>query len=211
MIYTYLGALLFGSVLILTSLIFGGDDSDMDKDFDKDIEFDKDLSFDKDVDFDGDMDGDGGDMDGPAWLPFLSLRFWTFALGSFGLTGTILTVLNPESVMSTAVVSTVLGLVLGYAIAWAFQKLKKSNVTVETSSIALKNKEGEVTIPISAGGRGKIRVKTDLQIHDLIAVTQDSKTITPGEKVIIVSISDGIANVTTLSNHKKPRAQKELE
>ena len=182
----------------------------MDKDFDKDIEFDKDVSFDKDVDFDGDLDGEGGDMDGPAWLPFLSLRFWTFALGSFGLTGTILTLLGSSSV-ATAVVSTVLGLVLGYVIAWAFQKLKKSNVTVETSSIALKNKEGEVTIPISVGGRGKIRVKTDLQIHDLIAVTQDANTITPGEKVIIVSVKDGVANVTTLSNHKKPRAQKELE
>jgi membrane protein implicated in regulation of membrane protease activity len=204
----YLGSLLFGSVLILTSLIFGGDDSDMDKDFDKDIGFDKDLSFDKDVDFDG--DAADGDTDGPAWLPFLSLRFWTFALGSFGLTGTILTFLGSAAV-TTAVVSSGMGLVLGYFIAFAFQKLKKSNITSDTSSVALKNQVGSVLLDIEPNSRGKIRVHASNQIHDLMAITQDSKPIEAGEKIIIVSVKDGIANVTTLSNHQKPRPQKEIE
>jgi hypothetical protein len=195
----YLGAFLFGAVLILTSLFFGGDEGDMDKDFDKDI------------DFDGDIDGDAdGSMDGPAWLPFLSLRFWTFALGTFGMTGSILSFLEAEA-LSTALVSIFVGLFLGYFISLGFQKLKRSNVTVETSSETLKNLEGSVLLPIKEDGKGKIRVKANNQIIDLIAITQDTRPITRGQKVIIVSVSNGVANVTTLPNNHKNRAQKEIE
>ena len=197
----YLGALLFGSVLILSSLFFGGDEGDMDKDFDKDI------------DFDGELDG-GGDgsaaMDGPAWLPFLSLRFWTFALGSFGMNGSILSYLEVDP-FTTAISSIFVGVFLGYCISLAFHKLKRSNITVETSSVSLKNLEGSVLLPINEDGRGKIRVSANNEIIDLVAITQDSKPIERGQKVIIVSVNDGIANVTTLPNNHKNRAQKELE
>ena len=77
----YLSALVFGGILILFSIVLGGD-SDKSIEADKDLSLDKDFDFgdvdvDADVDADADADGDAshGDVDS-TWLPFS--EFWTF-------------------------------------------------------------------------------------------------------------------------------------
>ena len=79
--YLYIGALVFGGVLLGSSILLGShDDADVDG---------GDLDVDKDIDFDGDTDIDlDGDI-GIFWI-FRSLRFWTFFLAFFGLTGVLL-------------------------------------------------------------------------------------------------------------------------
>ena len=129
------------------------------------------------------------------------------------MTGTILESLgsvNPNAPLAT---SLVLGLVLGYSIAWGFQKLKKSNITVETSSSSLKQQMGTALLSIGEDKRGKVRLLVDNQAIDMIAITQDNSPIQIGEKIIVVSVKDGVANVTRLSHqlqHQKP-PQKETE
>lgn len=199
MISFYIGAFGFGALFILTSIIFGGSDSDFDKDIEIDLDGDVDIELDGDVDIELHGDHDVH-LDAEAWLPFLSLRFWTFAFFSLGMSGTILTLLNGDSNKTvTFVISLFLGLTLGYGISWIFQKLKKDSVTASTDAKSFELQEGMVQLAIRPHSQGKIRLKIDNQIVDLRAITQDKTEIPMGSKVIIVSVENGVANVTKLS------------
>ena len=107
MLPIYLGSLVVGGLRVAVSLIFGGDDADADADadFDLDADTDVDLDLDADADVDLDLDADADvdlDVDHDSsiadlvqhgvegthdamWLPFLSLRFWTFSLASWSV------------------------------------------------------------------------------------------------------------------------------
>ena len=82
-----------GGVLIVASIVLGDTDTDVDLDVDADVDLD--------VGLDGDQDAlivlkDPGDAvaDAGIWLPFFSLRFWTFALAGFGASGLLLHLLG---------------------------------------------------------------------------------------------------------------------
>lgn len=222
MLSLYLGAFGFGAIFILTSIIFGGNESDFDKDIDLDvngdidvnIDVDANLDADLDVNIDGDFDKnidlnvDHSSLDMEAWLPFLSLRFWTFAFFAFGMSGTILTLLGDGSGETiTLIISAILGLTLGYGIAWIFQKLKKDSITASTETKSFEQQEGIVQLAIRPQGQGKIRLKIDNQVVDIRAITQDSEDIPIGSKVIIVSVQDGVANVTRLGQPSQKSSQ----
>ena len=109
------------AMLIAASVLMGGErlGVDVDADVDADLDVDVDVDIDIDVDADADLDIDGGidkDVDVGAWLPFLSGRFWTFGLASFGLMGTLLT-LEGFGTAVAAPSSSVLGLVVGWTAA----------------------------------------------------------------------------------------------
>ncbi len=218
MLSLYLGAFGFGALFILTSIIFGGSESDFDKDIDLDMDGDIDVDVDMDVDGDIDVDGDfdkdidlsadHGGLDMEAWLPFLSLRFWTFAFFSFGMSGSILTFLgNGFGETITFIISLILGLTLGYGISWTFQKLKKDSVTASTETKSFEQHEGTVQLTIRPNSQGKIRLRVDNQIVDIRAITQDLQEIPIGSKVIVVSVEDGVANVTRLSRSSTTSSQ----
>ena len=221
MLSLYLGAFGFGALFILTSIIFGGNESDFDKDIDVDmdgdidVDVDVDADIDVDIDIDGDLDKDielsadhGSGLDMEAWLPFLSLRFWTFAFFSFGMSGSILTFLgNGFGETITFIISVLLGLTLGYGISWTFQKLKRDSVTASTETKSFEQQEGLVQLTIRPNSQGKIRLRVDNQIVDIRAITQDSQEIPIGAKVIVVSVEDGVANVTRLSHPSTNSAQ----
>lgn len=203
MLPLYLGALALGGVLIAASVLMGGgsdSDVDVDADVDVDVDVDVDADIDVDVDADADLDIDGGmdkDVDVGAWLPFLSVRFWTFGLASFGLMGTLLT-LEGFGTAVAAPSSSVLGLVVGWTAAWAFRKLKASSVSGDTGLRDVGGSEGEVLLPVGPGKRGKIRAMVGGQWVDLIAETGDGDLIQRKEKVLVVAVTDGVAQVTRL-------------
>ena len=222
MLSIYIGAFGFGALFILTSIIFGGNESDFDKDIDVDMDGDIDVDIDVDVDADvevdigGDFDkdielqGDASGLDMEAWLPFLSLRFWTFAFFSFGMSGTLLTFLagnDGTGETITLIISLILGLSLGYGISWTFQKLKRDSVTASTETKSFEQQEGVVQLAIRPQGQGKVRLRIDNQVVDIRAITQDSEEIPIGSKVIIVSVKDGVANVTRLGKPSTSAAQ----
>ena len=132
----YLGSLILGGVLILASIVLGGGDDDFDKDLGLDKDFDLNIDGAGDIDANADMDAATGELDGEVWLLFLSMRFWTFALACFGMSGTIMDFLGTSPIVS-APISAIAGIVLGWGIAYVFHRLKKDTVSSNTSSKSL--------------------------------------------------------------------------
>ncbi|MEC8277252.1 MAG: NfeD family protein [Myxococcota bacterium] len=211
----YIGAFLLGGILIMASIVLGGGNDD----FDKDISLDKDFDFNADADFDADIEADGaidadlsaatGDLDGEGWLPFLSMRFWTFALACFGMSGTFMNALGTSDLIS-APISAVTGIGLGWMIAYAFHRLKTDTVSSNTSTTSLVNQEGKALLPISKEQRGKVRLSLGTEILDLEAITNDPMPIERGEKIIIVSVKGGTAVISSMIPLSQKKRDAEL-
>ena len=137
------------------------------------------------------------------WLPFLSLRFWTFFLAAFGATGVLLWLASVHDAIGL-VVALGNGFALGWAIAWVFEQLKVKPVSGMTSTRALIGLEAEVLLSVRPGGRGKIVVQTVSERIELAARTQDPRALEVGTRVLVASIADGVADVTAASPHAIP-------
>ena len=203
----YIGALVLGGALIGASIVLGAGDADLDSDLDLDVDGDVDLDVDVDADVDVDLDADvdadadgdfDKDVDAGTWLPFLSLRFWTFALMSFGLTGTLAQLLldlaQPVEVGASAAV----GLGIGWFAAWSFRRLKQATVTGRTQLTGLGGTEATVLLPVGPGKVGKVRALVDGHAVDLLARTVDDALLPRKERVLVVRIQDGVAVVTAM-------------
>ena len=211
MLPVYLGALALGGLLILASILLGGKDldgnaggevgGDADHDLDHDVDHDLDGDAEADVDKDLDLHAQAVDAGG-AWMPFLSLRFWTFALACFGATGSLLELLG-FSTLLTAPTAVAMGLGLGWGIAWAFHRLKKDHVSGNVGLKSLAGREGRLLLAVGPDKPGKVRVQVDGQDVDLVARTQDEHRLELKEQVLIVQIVDGVAEVTSIASHKR--------
>lgn len=182
----YLGSLLFGAILILSSIFMGDGDGHGDG------------GLDKDVDFHVDGDHDGG-ADAFGWLPILSLRFWTFFLGSFGLSGVMLSLLG-TSQTTTLIAAIIMGIVIAYPAALLFQKLKSNTVTTNTTSTAYKQEIAKTLLPMQPNGQGKIRLSYQGELIDLIATNSSEEEISPNSEVMIMEMKDGVATVVPLQH-----------
>jgi len=177
---------------------------DVDHDLDLDGDVDHDLDLDGDVDHDGALEEVGQDAADVMWLPFLSLRFWTYAFMSFGLTGTILHLI----VGITAIVlpiALVTGLTIGTGAAWIFRKLKTETVSAEVGLHPYVGSEARVLLEISKDRPGKIIIDSLAGSVELMAVTGDDKPIPRGSRVLIADIQDGRADVTSLLAPRPPQ------
>lgn len=219
MLPVYLGSLALGGVLIAASIFLGDADHDADADADADLDLDADADVDVDVaidadadldaDLDGDLDAGGGGLDkdidlvghaaeaGGTWLPFLSLRFWTFALATFGGAGAILDVIGFSDWVS-APASALTGFGVGWAVAAMFRRLKQERVTGDVGLRQLTGQEGKLLLPVAPGKIGKVRVLVGGQDVDLIARSGDGVRLEPRQRVLVVAVHDGVAEVTAL-------------
>lgn len=204
MLALYLAALGFGTTMILVSLLLGGGDKDFDKDLhvDKDLQLDKDLHVGEDLDHDGQLDKAGPDQavdkvgGFSAWW-LLSLRFWTFGLATFGLTGTLLSFL-PVPEMLTTVVATSTGLGLGFGAARLFRYLNRDEVSGDTEFGRFAGEEARVMVAIRAESPGKIAISSLSGRVEMLATTRDPDPIEAGSTVIVAAVTGGVADVSRL-------------
>jgi hypothetical protein len=189
MLALYLAALGFGCSLIVVSLLLGAGET---KDFDKDLAVDKGI----DLHAAGPTDQAGHDVPS-VWTPFLSMRFWTFGAASFGLAGTMASLLGlPEMlVLAVAVVS---GGTLGTGAAWFFRALKRDSVSGDTSFDRFAGEEAKVVVGIRGHQHGKIVVHTLAGRVEMPATTRDERPIAAGSTVIVASVHNGVADVSRL-------------
>jgi membrane protein implicated in regulation of membrane protease activity len=127
---------------------------------------------------------------------FLSLRFWTFAITSFGLSGTLMHVLGVSPVISLPS-SLLAGFGIGLAVATLFRLANKRQVGTIADVKSLLGREGAVLLAIAQDKPGKIRVTHDGQSLDLVARTRDNRRFERGERVLVVDMSAGEATITS--------------
>ncbi len=198
MLPLYLGSLALGGVLIIASVAFGDADTDTDVDFDGDFDADAEMEIGLDPDHDAlSVLADPSDavVDAGTWLPFFSLRFWTFALAAFGASGSLLHVLGVTGLLS-AVVSVVLGGGIGTGAAWTFRQLQLTQVGGNVGMQDVRGTEATVLLTVGPEKMGKVRILIDGQHVDLPARTQCEDTMNRDEKALVVSVEDGVAQVT---------------
>lgn len=223
MLGLYLGSLAFGGILIGLSIFLGGGEHDFDKDLelgvdgDFDADLDADLDADFDVDADVDMDADvGGQLDiakdfdlemkgdaAAVWLPFLSMRFWTFGSAAFGFTGAVLHFMVPWTLALGFALAGLVG--VGSGAAYLFRYLKQDTISAETGLRRFVGREAEVVLSVRPGGVGKVVIRAAEGDIELVARTRDERPLERGSTVLIANVKDGTADVTSLPNHPDVR------
>jgi len=197
----YLGALIFGGVLLGSSILLGGQD-DADLDLDGDVDFDVDADVDLDVDADADVDKDlpiGGD----SFLWWLrSMRFWTFFLSAFGLTGMLLEGFGLAGEIPTLVTALAMGGLSGFAAAWVIRKLSNDDAGRAAGIRDYIGKSAQVMVPVRSGGVGRVRVRIRGQTVDLLATTDDEH-LTSDDEVIVIEMEGTRARVARLDSERE--------
>jgi len=219
----YIGALLFGGVLLALSLFAGGhDDAGGDAHGHGDGHGEGELEADG-GDAEAHADGHGGHDSHGAHVAhehggaidgflstFASLRFWTFFFAFGGATGLALTILGLPTVV-TAIAAGVMGGAVGGFAAWAFRYIGKNSLSSSLSSEDWIGRTAKVTVPVSPGRAGKILLTFDNEVKELIALSagESDGAIGVGEEVLVVSMADGVAKVT-LNRPDQPPANPKI-
>jgi membrane protein implicated in regulation of membrane protease activity len=197
----YLAALIIGFGTIALQLFMAGDaDGDADAGH---VDMEADAGGDADADADHGHDhaghGDGG------FLPiFLSIRFWTFTLLAFGLSGTLLHYLDLTSRMIVPFIALGLGLGSGLLASLTFRALQKTEATSSGSASEAVGQLAKVLVPPKKSARGKIRVSIKGQTVDLMATT-DEEEIEAGQFVLVDDMREHTAHVSRAPEELLPK------
>ncbi|MBM4365774.1 MAG: NfeD family protein [Deltaproteobacteria bacterium] len=191
----YAGAGVFGLVLIGASAI------GFDKSHEAEVHADGhlDMKAEPDTHFDGakhDGVGDDGEI-GALAATLLSMRFWTFFLASFGLTGVLLHLVGLGWYLSLPL-ALAMGVGIGVAVAHLFRLANKRSVGTIADTQSLLGKEGTVVIAVEPGKAGKIKIEHDGQTVEFLAHTTDRR-LERGERVIVAEMKGGEATVTPVA------------
>ncbi len=191
----YAGAGVFGLVLIGASAI------GFDKSHEAEVHADAhlDMKAEPETHFDGAKhDGVGDDAElGALAATLLSMRFWTFFLASFGLTGVLLHFVGLGWYLSLPL-SLAMGAGIGVTVAYLFRMANKRSVGTIADTKSLLGKEGVVVIAIEPGKPGKIKIEHDGQTVEFLAHTTDRR-LERGERVIVAEMKRGEATVTPVA------------
>ncbi|NEQ36869.1 MAG: NfeD-like protein [Okeania sp. SIO3I5] len=181
---TYLFCLIIGGAFVALSAFSGLDGVDFDQDFEPDLEI---------ID-QGNKQGNTSIYNQSRrrlWLPFLSLKFWTFGSCFFGLTGVLLSNLSPSlSPTIIAIISIIVGLLCGTIMAYVLHTLKNRPANSLVRSDDLLGLSGTVEIPFNKNSKGKIRVNVKESMVEFIAFSEENREFTKGEKVFIVGVEN---------------------
>lgn len=220
MLTAYLVCLLVGGVFVGLSVFAGlGKGVDGGKDFGKDV--DKDLGKDFDKEFELDEPGHDHDFTHSAptsdaglaghpgerrevprrrwrykpaapWLPFTSMRFWTFGACFFGLTGVALTQLAGVGEPAAALTSLGVGLASGTATAWVVRRLRQP-IGAVSSARGWVGVIGELTHALGPGQVSKVRVRQPGRPpRELLAVlaANDTRALPRDTRVVVLDFKE---------------------
>jgi membrane protein implicated in regulation of membrane protease activity len=190
LIYLYLFSLILGGVLLAASILLGGH-GDSDADVDADAGLDKDLPV---------LAGHDGDISGvDAFWAFRSIRFWTFFLAFFGLTGLVLDGLGlVGSSLVAALLSVGMGAGSGFVAAGLLRWLSRDESGHIASSTDYIGKTVRVLLPVGKDRVGKVRLDLRGASVDVLATTDEATPITSEEEAIIIDMDGSRARIARL-------------
>lgn len=129
----------------------------------------------------------------------LSLRNATYFLFAFGVSGVTLTALwNGTRGLLVAILAVLIGLTGGAISTFAFGWLRKSESGDMPGDRAWLGATGQVVLPLSTAGTGKIFVSRGGRSQELLARPFDADAARPESwsNVLVLEIRDGVALVT---------------
>lgn len=184
MLAIYIVAAIVGGGLLLASALTGGHGHDADHDFSHDHDV---ASHDASTDHDASHEAG---TDWAMWLPFLSLRFWTYALATFGLIGWSSEALTTTPSPTILMVSIIAGVVIGSAVATVMRYLMRANFDSAARSADLLGVTGKVTVPVQSAAEGKVRLTVKGDTIDFLALSNDDRSFPSGEEVVVVAVEN---------------------
>ncbi len=185
MLSLYIISAIVGGALILVSIFGGHGDSDTD------------IDHDVDHDFSAGHEGDAVHSD--LWLPFFSLRFYTYGFTFFGLTGLLFEMFKVEK-MTGFWLALALGVVCGLMASATMYYLSKTSTTSGAEEKDLVGADAKVLVPVKRSLPGKIRCTIKGDMIDVIAVSDEETEIPAGERVMIVAMENQRARVVRRSD-----------
>jgi membrane protein implicated in regulation of membrane protease activity len=149
-------------------------------------------------DADAGADGDvhAGDQGWDAWLPFLSLRFWSYASAGFGMIGALGTAFTnaaPWTVFGAAAGG---GVAAGWAVYLLITLARRGEASSSASSADLLGKEARMLVGFGEGQPGKARMQVKGETIDMLAFSDSGAPIPAGEEVIVLSVEGNRVRVT---------------
>lgn len=116
-----------------------------------------------------------------------SFKFWTFSTCFFGLTGVILSQLQPTPPASAiALIAIAVGLLCGITMATVLRTLQRGQANSLIRSNNWVGLVGTVQLPFDASSRGKVRLRIGGATLDVIAYTDISQAFQRGDRVLVV-------------------------
>lgn len=172
MLTLYIVSLVVGGALVVLSL-FGGDSH---------------HGGDHDFHAGADHDADHGDGSQDVWIPFFSLRFWTYFAMTFGAAGLILTFLVKTAEPTAGMFAGATGLITGLLVSFGMRMLSKSDIDSSIKSSEMMGKEAQVVVAIRPGQLGRVRISVKGEVLELLASSDDVDALEAGATAVIVEM-----------------------
>ena len=190
----YLICLLVGGFFVLLSIFGGGDsEADIDAEFDADL----DADFDADADADPELDAEADPGAGPGFIDLLSVRALFLFAAFFGLTGTLLSLIDSGEPL-TLMLSLLTGLVVGLGGNYFIKRVGYAHVSSDVTASDLQGATARVLVPFEGERRGKISLVAKGRRMNLLARGFGGEAIEsygPGDEVVVVRMEGAVAEV----------------
>ena len=129
-----------------------------------------------------------GDHEAPPWALLLSLRFWSFAMLAFGLSGALLTLFGLAGAGVTAAIAIALGAISGAFASVVIRRMTHKGPSSQVLQSEVVGRVGRVLVPSDAGTLGKVRVEVRGQIVDYVAASREPLE---ADDVVVIEDFDG--------------------
>lgn len=192
MLIAYIVSMIVGGGLVLMTAISGHGHHDVDLGH-----HDADLGH---GDADASHDSDHGSGDADLWLPFLSLRFWTYGIAAFGFAGTLLVTLANLSETASIPWSIGTGLLCGLAVSYLTRLAMRSETDSSVKTHDMLGKTASVLVPVRPGLPGKVRLNVKGDWIEVLALPHEAESIEAGEDVVVLTVENDRAYVMKKSD-----------
>lgn len=128
------------------------------------------------------------DAAGAPWIPFLSLRFWTYFAGTFGICGVLLSTLAAIGEPITAVLSAATGLVTGLLVSALVHIARRAESDSNVKTDDLLGSRGKLLVGCRPGHEGKVRLEVKGETIEMLALPFEPMDLEAGQHVAVLEI-----------------------
>lgn len=196
MLPIYIFSFTIGGIFVALAALAGLDGVDFDHDFDADIEVTEESRNIEEGEKILTLTKRSKKM--TLWLPFLTIKFWTFGSCFFGLTGIVLSKLTPAiPQLAIASISVLIGSFCGTSMVWVLRNLRHHQADSLIRANDLIGLSGKVSIPFDSQSKGKVQLNVKGSTLNLVAFTDEEKGFKKGDRVLIVGLKNNQLWVVT--------------